>query len=197
MPKPDPNDPAFLATVAERERLVALLRDLTSEQWAHPSLCDGWRVREVVAHMTSMYRDSLWRLVRGMVAARGSYNRYAARAALQDTARLSDGELLESMAANTRHPWRPPGGGQAGALSHDVIHGLDITEALGLPGPPVEALRIELDGVKPRNVKFFGVDLAGTRLVATDTDWSLGEGTPHRATAKELLLTITGRRALA
>ncbi|MCS3782006.1 maleylpyruvate isomerase N-terminal domain-containing protein [Tsukamurella ocularis] len=39
------------ATVAERTRMAALLADLTSAQWAADSLCEGWRVREVVAHL--------------------------------------------------------------------------------------------------------------------------------------------------
>jgi len=49
-------DPLFEATVAERRRLVGLLSELTEEQWAHHSLCKGWRVREVVAHITAAYR---------------------------------------------------------------------------------------------------------------------------------------------
>jgi hypothetical protein len=60
-------------------------------------------------------------------------------------------QLLACLRDNTRHPWNPPGGGVRGALSHDVIHGLDITVALGLDQRvPGERLRIVLDGVKPR-----------------------------------------------
>lgn len=38
-------DPLFAATVAERQRLAGLLRELTDEQWSHDSLCERWRVR--------------------------------------------------------------------------------------------------------------------------------------------------------
>src|SRR5690349_22858292 len=114
------------AGAAERTELAAMLGGLTPEQWAAPSLCAGWRVREVVAHMTMPFRMSAASFVLGMAKARGNFHRMADRQARQDTARLSDAELLASLRDNVEHPWRPPGGGFAGALSHDVIHGLDI-----------------------------------------------------------------------
>ncbi len=42
-------------TLAEQERrdLADLAATLTSEQWDAPSLCEGWRVRDVVAHVVS------------------------------------------------------------------------------------------------------------------------------------------------
>src|SRR4051794_41658976 len=36
----------------ERSSLADLLDDLGEEEWVHPSLCDGWRVRDVAAHLT-------------------------------------------------------------------------------------------------------------------------------------------------
>ncbi|GAA1865548.1 hypothetical protein GCM10009836_52420 [Pseudonocardia ailaonensis] len=39
--------------VAERGDLAELLATLEPEQWDAPTLCDEWRVREVVAHMVS------------------------------------------------------------------------------------------------------------------------------------------------
>ncbi len=38
---------------AEREDLLDLLLTLTPEQWRAPSLCAGWTVRDVVAHVLS------------------------------------------------------------------------------------------------------------------------------------------------
>lgn len=190
------NDELAAETFAERERLADLLSGLGPDQWAHPSLCDGWRVREVVAHMTLPYRHSSLRVLAGIAAARGRFDVFADRIARQDTAKHPDDELLASLRANLRNPWRPPGGGQAGALSHDVIHGLDITGALGLPSPPTERVRAVLDHSTVRSIAYFGVDLTSTRLEATDTDWHLGEGTPLRGTAAEMLLVLTGRRAV-
>src|ERR1700745_2915753 len=38
---------------AERKALAADLRDLSDAEWAGPSLCGNWTVRDVLAHMTS------------------------------------------------------------------------------------------------------------------------------------------------
>lgn len=35
----------------EKRDLTALLRELTPQEWESPSLCAGWRVRDVVAHV--------------------------------------------------------------------------------------------------------------------------------------------------
>lgn len=184
-------------TYAERARLATLLADLESDQWAAPSLCDGWRVREVVAHLTMPFRTSLPQLLKGLVRSRFSFERFADRDAKAVTATLSDAAILELLRENIRHPWQPPGGGQAGALSHDVIHGLDIADPLGLPGPPPSRIVRVLEQAGPRNLRYFGVDLAGHRLVADDVDVSIGEGTSHRMPAKDILLVVTGRRDLA
>ncbi|MED7925150.1 maleylpyruvate isomerase family mycothiol-dependent enzyme [Nonomuraea sp. LP-02] len=181
---------------AERERLAGLLAGLSPEGWGSPSLCSGWRVREVVAHITAPFRTSLPRVVAGLVAARFSFDRYSDRAARGDTARLSDADLLACLRANITHPWRPPGGGTGGALSHDTIHGLDITEPLGLPAPPVERIALVLAGTNPRNLSYFGVDLTGVQLRGADADVRVGTGEPVELPAKDILLTITGRRPL-
>ena len=179
---------------AERERLAELLAGLTDEQWDSPSLCAGWRVREVVAHITMPFRTRLPQFLVGLAAARFSFNRYADRAARADAERMSGAELLASLRANVANPWQPPGGGAAGALSHDTIHGLDITEPLGLPAPPVERIALVLANANPRSLSYFGVDLTGIQLRGVDADVLLGQGKPVDLPVKDILLTITGRR---
>ena len=190
------HDRVTAETYAERERLAALLSELTPEQWGSPSLCTGWRVREVVAHITMPFRVSQLRLLGGMARAGFSFDRHADRSARADTRKMSDEQLLAALQANLHHPWRPPGGGQAGALSHDVIHGLDITEPLGLPGPPAERIALVLRNSGSRNLNYFGVELDGRSLVATDADITIGDGQPTRMPAKGLLLVVTGRRSV-
>jgi uncharacterized protein (TIGR03083 family) len=196
MTSPDP-DLVVRETRAERARLAALLADLTPEQWGAESLCSGWRVREVVAHMTMPFRTSLPGFLAGMVRARFDFNRFADRDARAATQRMTDSDLLELLRANIDHPWEPPGGGKVGALSHDVIHGLDFTVPLGLPVPPPERVAIVLGSAKPKQFTYFGVDLGGTRLVATDADVSIGDGKSHRMPVVDLLLVATGRRSLS
>ncbi|MEV4148438.1 maleylpyruvate isomerase family mycothiol-dependent enzyme [Amycolatopsis sp. NPDC049691] len=180
---------------AERRELAALLGDLSAAEWASPTLCAGWRVPEVVAHVTMPFRFSTGRFVRELVKSGGRFNRMADRLARQEAAELSRDALVASLRDNADHPWQPPGGGLEGALSHDVIHGLDITSALGLDRRvPPERLEIVLGSTKPKQVKYFGTDLAGVCLRADDLDWSYGAGTPVTGLAQDLLLVLCNRR---
>lgn len=181
---------------AERRALADLLTGLSLQEWDSPTLCVGWRVREVVAHITMAYRYSLPRVLAGVVRARGNFNRMADRAARRDAAALTPEQLRTCVAENIEHPWKPPGGGRLGALSHDTIHGLDITEGLGTGrSVPVERIAMVLGGIRPDQLRYFGVDLDGVRLVASDLDWGLGTGSEVTGRAQDLLLVICGRGA--
>jgi hypothetical protein len=66
---------------------------------------------------------------------------------------------------------QPPGGGAAGALSHAVIHSLDVTIAHDRPAAALrDAVVAVLDQLAGANGALFGVDLTGVRLEAIDTD---------------------------
>lgn len=156
------------AITGERTDLAELLAGLDAESWDAATLCRGWRVREVVAHMTMPFRLSGARFALEMVRAVGSFNRMADRTARNDAAELTAEDLLKSLWDNVAHPWKPPGGGFEGALSHDVIHGLDITVGLGLDRKvPEDRLRLVLDAINPKSVKFFGVDLEESSYAPT------------------------------
>jgi uncharacterized protein (TIGR03083 family) len=188
------DDSALLEeTIRQRTGLVEVLGGLSEAEWDKPSLCAGWRIREVVAHITMPYRHSGRTIVAAVVRARGKFDVAADRLARQDAAERSSSQLLESLRRNVDHRWKPPGGGQLGALSHDVIHGLDITEALGLPAvSPPERIVAVLNS--PRLARAFNTDLAAYTLVATDADYCHGEGQPLCLPAKDLLLICAGRR---
>lgn len=180
---------------AERGELADLLAGLTAEQWNAPSLCEGWAVRHVVAHLTMPFRYSTAHFLLRMAMAGGSFQRMSDRVALRD-GELPRAELVAAVADNTDHSWKPPGGGFIGALTHDVIHGLDISRALGLElAVPVEPMAAVLDSVAgSRSSQYFGVHLDGVRLVATDLDWSSGAGPLMRGRGQDLALLLTGRR---
>ncbi|WP_329400132.1 maleylpyruvate isomerase family mycothiol-dependent enzyme [Streptomyces lydicus] len=180
---------------AERRELADLLDGLPDEQWDAPTLCAGWRVREVAAHMSMGFRYSFPKVAAELVRAGGSLHRMTDRLARRDAAAASPRQLAGFLRDNAHHPWTPPVGGLASALGHDVVHGLDITLALGHDRRvPEDRLRVLLDHVTARSARFFGADLAGIQLRATDLDWSFGTGTPLTGTGADLLLVAFGRK---
>jgi hypothetical protein len=152
-------------------------------------------VREVVAHITMPFRYGRGRFVLELARSGGRFNEMADRLARRDAVVMSSADLAGAVRSNTGHPWKPPGGGYTGALSHDLIHGLDITVPLGLDRPvPEEWLRLVLpDSLTGRAVRFFGVDLDGIELRARDMEWTLGSGVPLTGAAADLLLVLCGR----
>jgi uncharacterized protein (TIGR03083 family) len=183
------------AVLAERRSQVELYESLTDAQWRAPSLCAGWSVHELLTHTTMPFRYSVPRVLVEILRSRGSFDRMADRRARLDAVELTPEQLVATLRENVEHPWRPPGGGDLGALSHDVIHGLDVSAALGRDdhASPRRAAMV-LSGMSPKNRAGFGVDLTGIELRATDADWSLGSGDVVRGRAQDLLLVVCGRR---
>ncbi len=180
---------------AERRDLLDVLTDLPPAAWSTPTLCAGWGVTQVVAHMTMPFRYRPVRFFLELAKSGGNFTRMSDRTARRDAAALPPSALLASLRDNLTHPWRPPGGGETGALSHDVIHGLDITVALGLDRRvPEDRLRAVLSGLSAKGLRYFGVDLTGIELRATDLDWSHGSGALVTGLAQDLLLLTCGRR---
>jgi uncharacterized protein (TIGR03083 family) len=190
------SDADLLSAIAEvRAQELSMLTALPAAQWELPTLCDGWRVREVVAHQTMPFRYSGSRIALELLKSMGQFNRMADRIAKRDAAALSIEEQLAAIRDNLNNPWKPPGGGLRGALCHDVIHGLDIATPLGLElHIPHKYLRLSIDQVAGRARNPFGTDLDGTDLRADDCDWTIGSGTPLHGSTQDLLLVYCGRK---
>ncbi len=180
---------------AERQALATVLAGLTPQQWDAATLCAGWRAREVTAHITMPFRYSTDQYLRELQASGGDFNQMSDRCARRDAA-APVAELAAALAGNVHHPWQPPGGGLEAALTHDVIHGLDITVPLAtgrrVPEPHLLTVLDFLTGRGGGTV--FGTDLTGVELRADDLDWSYGSGEPVTGLGQHLLLAMAGRR---
>jgi len=174
--------------------LADLLAAAPAETWDAPSLCAGWQVRHVVAHTTMPARLTAAQFGAEMAAAGGDFTVLSDDVAARD-ASLPIAELLDALRSPVLHGWLPPGGGAAGALSHAVIHSLDVTVAIGRPTvAPAEAVVAVLDQLTAADGAIFGLDLTGVRLEAADTSWSWGDGEVVRADSGPLVALLSGRR---
>lgn len=179
---------------AEFLALADLLEPATGEQWDTPSLCAGWRVREVIAHMTMAARYPEDTIMAELRRVDFDFGRLSNEIAARD-AGLPPGDLVADLRSEVMQHWAPPGGGYHGALNHVVIHGLDVTVPLGVPRrSPDDTIRIVLDDLTTGGGhQHFGTGIDGRRLQATDLDWAYGSGSVLRGQAEDLSLVLCGR----
>jgi uncharacterized protein (TIGR03083 family) len=182
------------AVAAEFLALADLLAGASNAQWDTASLCEGWRVREVIAHLTMAVRYSEEAFMNELQRCGFDFTRLSNEVASRD-GRLPTGELVANLRSDVMHRWTPPGGGYHGALNHVVIHGLDVTVPLGVARRcPDEFIRVVLDDLTAGGGHAnFGIDLHDRRLHATDLDWSYGSGQELRGAAEDLALAMCGR----
>ena len=184
---------------AERLGLADFLESLDEHEWRVSSLCDGWTVRDVAAHMTLSTRMSLRLTVKGVLRSRGSVHRMFDVLARDRAARFTPAELVAQLreTADSRH--LTLGASPFDPLVDALIHGQDVARPLGRPRPmPLDAAVEALEFVW--NARFYGARkrLPGTRLIATDREWTGGEGDQEiRGTVSDLLLLATGRTVRA
>jgi uncharacterized protein (TIGR03083 family) len=175
--------------------LADLLEAWPDSVWDAPSLCEGWRTREVVAHMTMPARYSVDEFMTELSAVGGDFTKLSDTIAARDGA-LPLAALLAGLRSETLRSWEPPGGGVEGALTHCVIHGLDVTEAIGSDRkvPPERVGRVLRHVAAPDRPNLFGTDLTGVELRADDLEWSVGSGEVLTGPAQVLALVVCGRR---
>ncbi len=173
--------------------LADLLESSSDTVWDLPSLCEGWLVRHVVAHVTMPARMTPESFGADMAAAGGDFTAFSNNVAARD-GELPVADLLAQLRSEQLHSWEPPRGGAAGALNHAVIHSLDITVALDLPSvAPAEALADVLARLTAAEGSVFGLDLSDVRLEATDAPWSWGAGRVTQADSGSLVSLLGGR----
>ncbi|HYH31702.1 MAG TPA: maleylpyruvate isomerase family mycothiol-dependent enzyme [Pseudonocardia sp.] len=180
----------------ERADLADLLADLAPQQWDAPTLCTGWRVRDVVTHMISYEVLSRREIARRAVRARFRPDRLNALGVAEH--RDDDPqELLARLRSRLEPRGLTAGFGGRIALVDGMIHHQDIRRPLGLPREiPRERLRpaLEFARLAPPIRAFWRI--RGLRLVATDLDWTTGRGPEVRGPGEALLMAMAGRRGV-
>lgn len=192
-------DEAFDAHDAVRKsrlRLADYLDDLEPDDWTRPSLCEGWTVSDVVAHL-SLSTTETWRdFIVGMIRNLGNFDRWNATSARDQARRHIPHKLVTILRDQADSRDHSPGSSTLDQLVDLLVHGQDISRAIDSPFempliPAVEAFEHALGsrwyGAKKR--------FSGIRLSATDTHWESGTGHEIRGPVSSLLLLATGREA--
>ncbi|MFD4355758.1 maleylpyruvate isomerase family mycothiol-dependent enzyme [Nocardia sp. NPDC058518] len=189
------NDTIWQAVAQERATLIELLHDLPESAWDAATLCAGWRVRDVVAHLVLATRVTITALLVNLIRARGNTDRLVHDTAVRHADRTPTTELLAQLRATIDSRAIPIGTTPIDRLMDLLVHGQDIAVPLGIDRVmPPTAARLSLDRVWTMGAPFHARKrLAGYSLTTTDASWTAGSGTPITGTAAELLMVVTGR----
>ena len=186
--------------IADQRRAVArLLAGLSPTEWEMPSLCDGWRVRDVAAHLAlAPQAPGPGSMLAAALRARGGFHRMNHDLAVRHAQRPT-GDLVAELRDHADSRRLPVVTNYRNILFDLLVHTQDIAQPLGRSHPmPLDAARAGAERVWTMGWPFWARRrLHGMRLLATDVDWSAGHGAAIRGPIAALLLLLTGRAAAA
>jgi uncharacterized protein (TIGR03083 family) len=177
----------------QRTAVADMLSGLSPEQWDQPSLCGGWQVRDVAAHMIATGHTTPASFFSEFAASGFRFNTFSAKQIAQRRDHSPDQlvrELLET-ATLRKHPPGPP----QTPLSEAVLHGEDIAKAVGRSqNVPDETLVTVADSYKKTQLLIGAKKrIEGLHLRGTDTGWETGDGPEVSGPTMSLLLAMAGR----
>ena len=183
----------------QRVAIADLLDGLSAEQWEAPSLCAGWRVRDVAAHVTLVaLPPSAGELVMQGIKAGGNFHRLNTAMSVRRAARPT-AQLVADLRQHAGSRTIPAVSKQQNVLFDILVHGQDIAIPLGLDLPmPADAAGEGATRVWTMGWPFWAKRrLRGLQLTATDLDWTVGSGAELHGPIRALLLLLTGRTTTA
>jgi uncharacterized protein (TIGR03083 family) len=189
-------DEPFAVIAAERRAFADTLEGLTPEQWATPSLCGDWLVKDVAAHLFVGPTTSMAEFLVAMATSRFSFDRANRKLTAKRADRSTD-EIVALIRTHAESRFTPPGQDWHAPLMDVFIHRLDCLVPLGIPTDrPLHPWRDVLGYlVEPGTRRLFTNRPAPeVTLVATDVDWSHGSGPRVAGTAEAVGLALTRRR---
>ena len=193
--------PSWRMVLEERQDIIAFLRSLTSKQWETPSLCAGWRIKDVAAHLLvdePVQSGMALRVVPLVARQRFSVDRMNAAWIVQNRHRAS-GSIVESLQEDSHRAVGVIGHllGPAVALRALVIHHQDMRRPLHIERVvPPDRLVAALDAL----VTWKGSVSIGSRsrakglhLRALDVAWSHGDGPEVFGPGEAIVMALAGR----
>ena len=181
----------------ERTNLADLCEPLSPEQWDTVTLCDAWRVRDVVAHVSATATITLGQATLGLFRHGFSVGRMLEQEAIKRGSAPTD-ELVAELRATVGTRRVPPGTKPESVLADAVIHQQDIRRVVGMPRAiEPERLRAALEQTRTTSVSLLPGKkrVAGLHLRAMDLDWETGDAGAPEVTgpAEALLMAMAGR----
>lgn len=180
---------------SERASFVEGIGSVAPGSFDRPSLCAGWSVRDVVAHITATALMTPPKFIGKLASSGFGFNKMLEKDIKSLEASNSDEELVALLATKVSSRSGPPGPPMA-MLGEIVLHGEDVFRALGAYGEhPVDHLVAVADFYKTNSVLVPSKKrIAGLGLRATDAEWSAGTGPEVTGPLVALVMAMGGRK---
>lgn len=175
---------------------------LTAEQWSAPSMCDGWSVKDVIAHLTWRVGTPSLRLAGDVVRASVAGHHVNPMKSFDDIARgIADSGGSDELRRRLRDVAREKAAGRGrrnpGELVEAVVHGYDALHPLDIRLPFSAETTYEVATISTVTAKRQTRALLRHRtLVAVDAGWRVGSGSEILADAASIVLFLNGRKAM-
>ena len=192
-------DKKWKVIAGQRRALADLLAELDENDWERPSLCGQWRVKDVAAHIAlTPQSPGIIRILAKGLRARGDLQAVNRDMAVAHADRPPT-ELVAQLRELADSRRKPAITTIDNLLFDTMVHIQDVAVPLGLTAAmPLDAAREGAERVWQMGWPFWARRrLRGLRLIATDIDWSAGEGAEIRGPVQALLLLLTGRTKAA
>ena len=178
---------------AERAALAADLAALTDRQWATPTLCTEFTVRQVLAHLTAGASLNSVRWLAGVIRCRFDFDKQVAMR-LTEQIGATPTETLARFRCVVTRSIKPPLPTVA-MLGETIVHAEDIRQPLGIHRDyPISTLTRLANYYQGSDLVVLAKGrIVGLRLQATDGPFAFGSGPLVSGGTLALIMAITGR----
>ena len=178
---------------AERAALAADLAALTGQQWAALSLCTGFTVRHVLAHLTAGASLNPVRWLAGVIRCRFDFDKQVAMR-LAEQLGATPAETLARFRCVVTSTIKPPLT-TAAMLGETIVHAEDIRLPLSIHRDyPINTLTLLANYYQGSDLPVLTKKrIAGLRLQATDGPFATGSGPLVSGSTLALIMAMAGR----
>ena len=178
------------------------LDHLSAAQWSAASLCDGWSVKDTMAHLSWRIGTPTLGLARDIVRASVAGRHLNPMRSFDDIARgIADSGGTDELRRRLRQIAREKASGRGrrnpGELVEVVVHGYDALHPLGIRTPfsAETTFRVATIGTITASRSTRSL-LRHRTLVAVDAGWRVGSGSEIVSDAAGIILFLHGRKAM-
>jgi len=195
-------DKTWSLVAKERQLLADYGKSLTQKQWDSPSLCEGWNVSDVYAHLILESRYKVYEALPGLVRGRGNVHSMMDQLARKYGKAMSQAQLVQRLKDDSGLKITPTFVSPLEVLIDLVIHSADIKLALGDDWEvDPEIMKHILSEWHPSQLRFGTITnkirkrMKELHWTAEDYAWSFGEkGLPTvKGSGQFLIFAIAGR----